>query len=340
MDPIRVGFVFKPSQLQLISVLTAVRPISDIDGKISHYQRILSSLPRSDPLTIATLGHLYNTRYVQSEQKEDLDRAIFHFTHAIFTSRPSWDIDGHNIVRIFFFLTSMLFQRYNHFNQPSDAQYCAEYCRYLQLQPLEAFHVPRNQVRAVLVVVLAPQVNVGIGDAVRHIDEMTGHFRELLASDASVPQSHLLWAAGALASTKFTDREVSDQVVQCLREANRRLDSHRLVYNFAAYLSNRFLLTNVIDDYEEAMALFDKIISSGPNGSYPGHYLEDAVYSSALLAWNRTRVYCSSPEYVEEVVRRCRSFLRISSTDDIRRRTITKTLAHVVEMRSRSFGGT
>ena len=323
-------------------------PISDIDGEISDYGHILSSLPRSHPLTFSPLVALaccYNNRYMQSDRKEDLDRAILHFTQAIFVSRLSGDIYDQNTVQTFFLLAFRLLRRADDFDQPSDAQYCAEYFRYLLLlsQPLEEFDVPCSQVRASLVEALASQVKLGIGDAVRHVDEMTDHCRELLASD--VPQPHLLMAARALASADFTNREqfsaleVSDKVIKCLREANRRLNSREVAYNFAVNLCARFWLTNAIDDYEEAMALFAKIISSESDGNDSGPYLEEAAYSSALLAWNRTRIY-SNPEYDEEAIHHSRSFLRISSADDIRRRTITEALAWIMRARSVSFGVT
>ena len=319
---------------------------SDIDDQISHHRYILLLLPRSDPSHVShihALARLYNNRYVESDQKEDLDRAIFHSTQAIFASRVSWDLDGENIVQTFFLLASVLLQRSDHFNEPSDAQYCAEYFRYLLSQPLEAFDVPSNQVRASLVVALASQVKACIGDAVKHIDEMADHCDELLASD--VPQSHLSRAARALASAKFTNHEwsselkVSDKVIKCLREANRRMDSRELVGNLAGHLFTRFIATHAIDDYEEAMALFDKIISSEPNGNYPGSYLEDAAYFSASLAWNRARIY-GNPENIEEAIHRSRLFLRISSTDDFRRRSVTKLLAQIMTLRSSTFGVT
>jgi len=318
---------------------------SDIDDQISHHRYILLLLPRSDPSYVShihALARLYNNRYVQSHQKEDLDRAIFHSTQAIFASRVSWDMDGENIVQTFFLLASVLLQRSDHFNQSNDAQYCVEYFRYLQSQSLEAFDVPSNQVRASLVVALASQVKAGIGDAVKHIYEMTDHCNKLLASD--VPQSHLSRAARALASASFTnpeqssELEVSDKVIECLREANRRMDSNELAYTLAGHLFTRFVATHAIDDYEEAMALFDKIISSESNGNYPGPYLEDAAYSSASLAWNRVRIY-GNPESFEEMIHRSRSFLRISSTDDFRHRTVTELLEPIMTLRS-TFGVT
>ena len=327
--------------------MTAIISLSDIDGEIADYGRILSSLPRSHPLTFSPLVALaccYNNRYLQSGLKEDLDRAIFHFTQAIFVPRLSGDIHDQIVVQTFFLLASKLLQRADHFDQPSDAQYCTEYFRYLLSQPLEEFDVPCSEVRASLVEALGSQVKLGIGDAVRHIDEMTDHCRELLASD--IPRLDLSMAARALAFANFTNcrqtsvLEVPDSVIQCLREANRRLDRRELAYDLAVNLSVRFAATHGIDDYEEAMALFDKILSSESNGNDPGPYLEEAAYfESALLAFCRAGVYVA-PEYVEEAVHRCCLFLRISSTDDPRRCTITELFAPMMKMRSAMFGVT
>ena len=329
-----------------MSTLTAVIPISDIDAEISHYQRVLSSLPKSDPSTLSpvtALARLYNDRYVQSDEKEDLDRAAFHFTQAIFVSRLSGDTNGQNIVQIFFLLASMLLQRAEHFDQPSDAQYCAVCFRYLQSQPLEAFHVSSNQVRSFLVEALASQVKMGIGDTVSNIDEMTDHCHELLAPD--VPRSHLSRAARALAFVEYSDCEQSsvlsvlNKAILCLREANRRLCSRESAHGLAKHLSIRFAATHANDDYEEAMAIFDNIISSKSDEDYPGPYLGDVAFSSAKLAWSRARIYWN-PEYFEEAIHRSRSFLSISSSDDSRRRMITELLAPVMKFRSLSFGVT
>ena len=57
MDP--VGF--RAFATAANSVFKVVIPISAIDSEISYYQRILSSLPRSDPSTfslVATLARL------------------------------------------------------------------------------------------------------------------------------------------------------------------------------------------------------------------------------------------------------------------------------------------
>jgi len=327
-----------------LPVLTAVRPISDIDGKISHYQRILSSLPRSDPLVfslVEALARLYNNRYAKSDQKEDLDKAILHFTHAIFASPSSWDGKRQNIVQVLFLLAEVLHVRIRHFKQPSDAKSCAEYFRYLQSQPLEMFDVPSNQVKSSLVVALGSQVELGIGDVARNIDEMRLHCRELLAS--KIPQSRLIRPIRALISASHTKceeslaQEVLEDVIECLREANSRLDSQELAYLLADILSDRYSASSSINDYEEAMALLDKIIPSESDGDSQGPYVKQAIRTAASLAWDRVRIY-DDPECLEEAIYRFRACLRISSTEDHNHHTIEEMLALLLERRSSRIG--
>ena len=325
-------------------MLTAVRPISDIDDKISHYQRILSSLPRDDPLTfslVEALARLYNNRYVISDQKEDLDKAILHFTHAIFVSAPSRDGKPQKIVQVLFLLAEVLHVRIRRFKQPCDAKYCAEYFRYLQSQPLEISDVPRNQVKSSLVVALGSQVELGIGDMARNIDEMRFHCRELLASE--ILQSRVIRPIRALISASHTKceeslaREVLEEVIEYLREANSRLDSQELAYLLADILSDRYSASSLIDDYDEAMTLLDKVIPSEFDGDCSGPYVKQAIRTAASLAWDRARIF-DDPECLEEAIRRVRACLRISSTEDCNHHTIEEMLAILLETRSSRFG--
>ena len=56
--------------------------------------------------------------------------------------------------------------------------------------------------------------------------------------------------------------EYQDQVIECLREANSRHYSPLFADYLAVLLTHRFKRTGSIDDHDEAMALFDKIITS------------------------------------------------------------------------------
>ena len=289
------------------------------------------------------LGRIYNNCYVQSDQKEDLDKAILHFTHAIFISPPSWDGKRQNIVQVLFLLAEVLHVRIRHFKQPSDADYCAEYFRYLHSQPLERFDVPCNQVRASLVVALGSQVELGVGDVAGNIHEMRFHCRELLASN--IPQPPFIKPIRALISASHAKceeslaRENLEEVTECLREANRRLDSHELACLLADILSDRYSASSSDDDYQEAMTLLDKIIPSESDGDCAGPYVKQAIRTAASLAWDRVRIY-DDPECLEEAIRRVRASLRISSADDDNRRTIEEMLRLLLERQSNRFGVT
>ena len=89
-----------------------------------------------------------------------------------------------------------------------------------------------------------------------------------------------------------------------------------------------------MNDYEEAMALFDKIITSEPNIDCPGPHAADALYFSAMLAADRANIY-ENPEYFEEAIYRHR---RIPSTDNFWRSSITQFLAGLIKWRPSHFG--
>jgi len=314
---------------------------------ISHHRRILLSSPRSYPwrsLHLRALAGLYNNRWVQSnqEEEEDLNRSILYFTEAIFVASP-WDRSGQDtVVQGLNLLAIALRNRLLLFNQSSDAQYCVEYFRYLLSQPLEAFGVSCGDVKFSLVTGLASQVELGIGDAAQNIDEMAVHCLDLLASN--IPQSLSVSAVTTLieAANNVYDEATSgsaypEEMIQCLREANRRFDSHKFADKLAIILFHRFQETNLIDDFEEAMALFDRTIASESNTDCPAAHVQRALHNAASLAHERARIY-ESPEHIEEAIYRHRAFLRVPWADDIHRRYISEKLATLMRIRSGYFG--
>jgi len=317
---------------------------TDIDDLISHYQRILASIPRSHPLHFLIVQHLgvaYYSRSVRSRQKKDLDRSILSFTEAIFIA-PPWDRNGQNIIQNLYLLAYGLLIRSDQFNQSSDAQHCAAYFRYLRSQPPETFCISCDDFKPLFLCALASQVKWGVGD-VPKIDEMTVHCRELFASN--IPQPILetaviqLVAAYQSYHTQPLLEENLDleELIKCLREVNRRFESHAFAYALAHFLMLRFETSDSLDDYKEAMTLFDKVTSSGFNGDSPGSYFDDAAHSSAILSYNRAITY-GNPEHMEEAVYRCRAYLRIPHADNSRRGIITNLLAKFMRMRSVRFG--
>ena len=249
--------------------------ITDIDDEISHYQCILLSIPRHHPLHcsyVYFLGAAYFKRYLQSRQKKDLDTSILTFTEAVLFA-PPWDIDGQNIVQTFFLLAQGLLLRLDDFDQSSDAQHCAAYFRYLRSQPLETFGIPCHLFKQLYLSALTSQLNRGIGDVPQNIEEMAVQCRELLAPD--LPQPVLERAVRALIFAyrshckQSSLLEDSDELIKCLREVIRRLESHEFAYALASFLWFRFDKSCSLDDCKEAITLLDKI-SSESNGDSPG----------------------------------------------------------------------
>ena len=270
--------------------------------------------------------------------------SILYSTEAVFVASHS-DRVYQDTVQGLYLLASYLINRLQLFNQPSDAQHCIEYLRYLESQPLEAVGVSSDQVKVYLLVVLACQVALGIGDAAQKINEMTDRFRDSLASN--IPQPLLERAVSALArgmNSYFLHSPPSgygEIFIDLLREVNRRLGPHYLkgLVVLANQLDRRFRQMHSIDDYEEAMALLDKIITSDLDKDCPGPDAANALYSSVRLAAERALIY-RTPECIEEAIFRSRKFLRIISAADCRRRTVTGVLENLMGVRSGYLGTT
>jgi len=72
----------------------------------------------------------------------------------------------------FYLLASGLLTHLWLFEQPSDAQRCIEYFRYLEFQPPKAFSFLSGQVKVYLLWALAFQARLGFGDVARIINEI------------------------------------------------------------------------------------------------------------------------------------------------------------------------
>jgi len=320
--------------------LTVVGSLSEIDDRISHCRRFLLSSPRPHPLRFSHLQHLailYNNRCRQSGQKEDLDLSIIYSTEAIFVASRSDTVQG------FYHLAIRLTNRLRLSKQPSDAQHCVEYFRFLESQSPEAFGLSSDDVKVCLLDALGSQVKLGIGDATRNIDEMMVRCRDLLASN--IPQLLLKRVIKALVVAShgchqhWSAWEDFKIFIDCLREANRRLGSHdpKVALQLALHLSNRFRDMHSMCDYKEAMALFDKVIAFEPNLDCPGPNATDALFHSAVISGLRVQIYMD-PECLEEAIYRYRKYLRIRPTSDFWHSAFTRELAILIKERSNYFG--
>jgi hypothetical protein len=184
---------------------------------------------------------------MRSDDERDLNTSILLYTHAILLPSFSSSVIGHdpNLISAFYFLTMDFFMRSLDASQPNDVEYCVRYLRYLHDQSLEAFGITRNQVTASLVRALAFQQDSELGDATQGVEEMSALCHELLASGHSeteliVPMESFARVVAAHVIKEW--REPSQQVIECLREANTRLpDSHGISYALSWSLIPRTL---------------------------------------------------------------------------------------------------
>ncbi|KAI0298375.1 hypothetical protein B0F90DRAFT_1669104 [Multifurca ochricompacta] len=200
--------------------------IMELDQIITSHQRL--SHGSLDLIPLHCLHYLLATsrfkRYELSEQKEDLDKSIVHYTEAIFLP-PSWGFYL-NVVQVFFQLILSLLCRSKKFKRPEDAKCAVEYLRYLRGLPLDTFEVPRNVVTTSLVQALAVQVNLEAGKHVQPLDEVIQCLRDALKICPP--------------------------------------DLDLVPLGLAAALIIRFKTIYLNDDYEEAMALLESVIASRP----------------------------------------------------------------------------
>ncbi|KAH9164568.1 hypothetical protein EDB89DRAFT_409548 [Lactarius sanguifluus] len=245
-----------------------MNPQVSIDDRITFFQGTRSQFPRSNCIHIVGIQGLARARFMRygwSEEKEDLDKCILHFTEAILLPPIPTAAPGLNIVELLFRLASALLHRFKKFEQLDDVRCAVEYLRYLQALPLE-FDVLRNKVTESLVEALYFHVRLGTQDPRRNIEEMLVLFRELLASDISTdfPTAAFTSLCLVIQTEPFRGRHgpLLDDVIRCLRDAVKACPPHSHLHQvhltLADALHHRFAMTHSRDDYEDARALFEK----------------------------------------------------------------------------------
>ena len=273
-------------------------------------------MPRADPRRVPhvqSLAILRFKRYQILYDSDDLEQSILRFTEAVFLPRP-WDRIYHNIVQIFFSIARTLVHRGNESRQPEDVTRSITYLRYLRGQSLEAFNLQPDRVTGLLVEALQVQIEMRLGDEWQDIEEMAVLCQDLLKSDnpmISVPDFIMILARVVHANfqTGMLDQlqEPSDKVIGCLREANARLpDSHKVSTALAVSVFERFRIAHSNDDYEEAMAILDKVIRA------PGDRLtEDQEEALGMASSFALGQFCISnkPEDLEHAIYHTHTFL-------------------------------
>ncbi|KAI9462889.1 CHAT domain-containing protein [Lactarius psammicola] len=309
--------------------------ITDIDGCIPIAQNSLSLYPRSHPIHIVgiyTLAIARLNRYILSQEKEDLDKCIVHYTEAAFLPPVSQAGLSLNVVQILFHLASALLVRSEKFQQPHAVKYSIEYFRYLRGLPLDSFDVPRNIVASSLIRALAIQVEPDAGDGARNIKEIVVLCRELLTSDISAD----LLVGAFISLSQAVDAEYNqgrsieliDEVIECLRDAVNVCppSSHDVLIALVGKLCIRYMDTHSNDDYEEATALLEMILDPNQPGGCPESIRALALLPATVLTYARSSIF-KNPEYSEVAIPRLRAELGSPSIDEGFRFHVTEGLS-------------
>ena len=268
-------------------------------------------------------------RYRIFEDLDDLNQSILHLTEAIILPLP-WDRGSRNIIQIFYIITLALVVRADKSRQPEDVTRSIINLRYLRGQSLETFDIPPNRVAGLLMAALGIQVHMKLGDEWQDLGEMAVLCHELLKSDLSTALvtnfiMDLVRAVKAQFGRWTERRELSDKLIECLREANVRLpDSYDVSMVLAWSLYARFRTAHSNDDYEEGITILDKVIRAP--GDTTTQDQKVASMFVTLFAYTRSSTY-GKPEYLEQAIYRTRILLGETSLEDTLHPTIVYSLA-------------
>jgi hypothetical protein len=196
-----------------------------------------------------------------------------------------------------------------------------------RLLHLTTYGVPYSQVLSRLVEALAlrAELNVDKITVMRDFEEMAILCRELLVytqrdckTDPGTP----------LDLTRNLQGEPVERVIESLREAKGRLPGfHEISIALVWSLLVRFIATCLIDNYEEAATILDKVIASHTPRECPTSYKlpsASTIVPSVLLTWMSRY---ANPDESEEAIRRLRIVLNTVPDDHPLRPRITIALA-------------
>ncbi|KAH9033972.1 CHAT domain-containing protein [Lactarius deliciosus] len=288
--------------------------VHEIDSFIADCQQILATLPLSDPRRISYLLLMASRkllRHTKSNQKEDLDKSIFHSIESILLAPHLWLECKSLIFPAVLILANALLVRSVVSNQPEDAIFATKYLRHLRDQPHATLGFPRHAVTTLLLSALAFLVKLEDSNVVQNIEEMTVLFHELLTEDASegdvTPSSTLLAGIFFSYSHLWTLDQPFTQVIECLRLAKiLKPELRRVHLNLAFCLCARYSMTLVNNDYEEAASVVDEFVVSSSPRDIQDEFVAKVREFVATLAVLRSMLH-PTPEYSEEAMYRARA---------------------------------
>ena len=203
--------------------------------------------------------------------------------------------------------------------QPENLVSTTKFLFHLRDHPHGIPTVLRDGLTELLVYILALQVALEAGNAMENIRMMAVLSRELLTSDTSDIDTtrRLIYHLLEVTMSKKC-RGVSgpplDELIGCLRVAmKRRPDLPQTRAAFAISLGNRYRMTQVDGDYEQAVSILDEMATSGNSQDKSvAAFQAFAKGLATALAMIRSDAHWN-PEYSEESMYRNRAFLSSSS---------------------------
>ena len=254
---------------------------------------------------LSALGSEQLERFKLSNQREDLDTAIVHYTESILLLTP-WCLQHIPfILDTLLVLAVALGLRSQVTRQPEDAIHATKYLRHLRDLPREIPIIPRHRVTELLVNTLVLQVELEAGNMMQNIREIAVLSHELLLTveTSDIVTTHLIDFIWAVALSKIypgVPNQPLDELIECLRVAmKRRPDLPQGRAAFAMSLVVRYTMTSLNDDYEEALSILDEMTTSGNSQDESvARFQGLATGLATSLAMIRSEFHWT-PEYLE-----------------------------------------
>ena len=288
-----------------------------IDERIPKYHSLLRSSPRSDPnrpFYLLQFGALRSQRHALSNQKSDLDKAITHLTEAVLLPQTQ------NIVFVFFHLAALLLLRFILSRQPDDVKSSLKYFHFLRIKfhSLEAFDIPQDNddLSSLLLEALSVNSLFTPGDMVQDFEEMVALISEVVTADTLTYRQKKAMGIFSEVVVDFNTtlfrredtQQIANRAIQVLREATVLNPDLHISFALAFCLIARFQKTLVMNDYEEAIAIFDKIVATCTPGNSPTRMQRRAMLGTSALLVSRLD-FSARPEYLEYAIHRIRTLI-------------------------------
>jgi CHAT domain-containing protein len=274
-----------------------------------------------------------------SNQKSDLDKVITHITEAILLP-PTQDL-----ISSFFHLAVFLRSRFSLYQQPDDLKSSIKYFHFLRVDfhSLEAFDIPHTSgdLPTQLFHALANNLVLTPGDMVQDLEEMLALVPEFITVDIlsdSRKQAIQAFSRIVMSIDMFCRKDtqvVANRAIQVLREATVPNPDLVIAEALATCLAARFQMTFTMSDYEEAIAIADKIVATYSPGNCPTEMQRNAMMLTSCLLASRLDM-SSRPEYLEDAIHRIRTFL--PSLPDEDRTMLASFLNSLMQRRFDYFG--